>query len=1108
MKKVIYLVGLFALLTLTSCAKLQVRFCKHEWEVLDSKINEDVEITIYECKKCESLKKDEQIILKSSYNCVVSEGEDLLIESLENKYYAGEKIEVKTRVIYDADIVVYVNGNKISRTHFDSDYWGYEFVMPEEDVIIELDVDGSKDFYFYLDSLYSWVNEINIENVIEVAREEAAIGVAPGSFTNIVYSTLEDDIKKAFAVLQSPLVQVSVGNEIAPGGKYVEYTFKTLTKEYSLYINNGNIYCNGQYYTIINELTEFDNSLPIYHSFISYDNTYKVYEKNDVLISEQIGIDKYIFIESYDEVVIDVTKSIGYFITEFGKMYIFDSNTFLLYKEDGGYQRYEAYDIVRGDNFGKLYDLIDEIPIVGPEIQLNYVFIINHYLDNFNLDSLTLSDEKVINFIYEMYHSLEYNKKKEIKEENIKKLNDAINKLNELKNYINFNIDADQVSEIEITLSGAFNILLTDEKTINNFINQINTISYIKLDDALLADCIHNVPTYLYNYIRIDNDHYFFHDASKGFYTNNGDYVFVKNDFTFVYDYALIKDNYMNLNIEDLELTKIEKNGREIMNLSSNQFEKIHDKFCDVSYIFKKIEYFDSYYDYSKDLDFVDYKFTFSNQLFIYYDGSNHFEIYDLVTNSVIYAYCANKSLNNIAKNYLDKNIYFNAENYQTYQMENVNLFEYTKDGKVVQLKNIICENGIHYDQNIYLENLYDNVTSESFDSIKPIIPGDTVNFEINFYAYQLVKLLTSLTYEKNDSFNSSGYLEIQMLEYTSTIVSGATLFRKLGKLFYNDKTGKIAIEVPYNYQRVYSLYDPILKYSYGTCYIETILSDVEQEMLENYLNLISPIPKYKIEETYLDKNSIGVVIEFASTNTEDEILREQYKKINQEYIDKYNIDDYFDILLISEVDNKIVFYIDYDKFNDFSKTYLDYLADQKDVVKVIIEYYPDNVTYVPNPYYFECNPKEQSIMDQITITENKITTYDPSKENNAIFRTYDELKAYCDNRLNDALNKYNNNSYMIDTLKESNKYLLELYDTEYFENNVLVITHYIFSPVCNEILEVFEVIATESNLNIFVKITTPSIGLTAIKETSFILEIPKGLLSDKITSEAINLIY
>ncbi len=49
---------------------------------------------------------------------------------------AGETVEIKTEVLYDADIHVYADGQELAKTHDDSDYHGYSFIMPQKDVLI------------------------------------------------------------------------------------------------------------------------------------------------------------------------------------------------------------------------------------------------------------------------------------------------------------------------------------------------------------------------------------------------------------------------------------------------------------------------------------------------------------------------------------------------------------------------------------------------------------------------------------------------------------------------------------------------------------------------------------------------------------------------------------------------------------------------------------------------------------------------------------------------------------------------------------------------------------------------------------------------------------
>ena len=49
---------------------------------------------------------------------------------------AGDTVEIRTEVLYDADLHVYVDGLEIGKSHYDSDYWGYSFEMPDRDVTV------------------------------------------------------------------------------------------------------------------------------------------------------------------------------------------------------------------------------------------------------------------------------------------------------------------------------------------------------------------------------------------------------------------------------------------------------------------------------------------------------------------------------------------------------------------------------------------------------------------------------------------------------------------------------------------------------------------------------------------------------------------------------------------------------------------------------------------------------------------------------------------------------------------------------------------------------------------------------------------------------------
>ena len=75
---------------------------------------------------------------KSSFNIRYELGEEFTDTFTETPEEAntGDTVELKTEILFDADIHVYVDGKEIGKTHYDSDYWGYSFIMPDHDVLV------------------------------------------------------------------------------------------------------------------------------------------------------------------------------------------------------------------------------------------------------------------------------------------------------------------------------------------------------------------------------------------------------------------------------------------------------------------------------------------------------------------------------------------------------------------------------------------------------------------------------------------------------------------------------------------------------------------------------------------------------------------------------------------------------------------------------------------------------------------------------------------------------------------------------------------------------------------------------------------------------------
>ena len=81
------------------------------------------------------------------YSLTAGEGADFLLEPLPAAARAGERILFRTDILMDADIVAYLNGERLpAYTPVQEDgwfvAWEFAFTMPAEDAVIDLKVEG------------------------------------------------------------------------------------------------------------------------------------------------------------------------------------------------------------------------------------------------------------------------------------------------------------------------------------------------------------------------------------------------------------------------------------------------------------------------------------------------------------------------------------------------------------------------------------------------------------------------------------------------------------------------------------------------------------------------------------------------------------------------------------------------------------------------------------------------------------------------------------------------------------------------------------------------------------------------------------------------------
>lgn len=195
------------------------------------------------------------------YKVEVTGSEGLLITPILPFYKAGEVVEIKTSVIHDAGIYIYVNDEKIPMTHFDSDYWGFEFVMPAENVTVHITMDRfyGKDNYTF-DEL-SWWN-VDFENEINKVAIKTTQYSDRNSFVETRYSFEEEDIENFKAIVDQQLTIVK-DEEVTKAYFGYEFIFYSSDGRFdSLRFNDENFWWNDFSSVQLFRFSDPDYNLP------------------------------------------------------------------------------------------------------------------------------------------------------------------------------------------------------------------------------------------------------------------------------------------------------------------------------------------------------------------------------------------------------------------------------------------------------------------------------------------------------------------------------------------------------------------------------------------------------------------------------------------------------------------------------------------------------------------------------------------------------------------------------------------------------------------------------------------------------------------------------
>lgn len=83
---------------------------------------------------------------ENEYKLTVQDPRGYIIEALQETYKAGEKVTVKTEVLFDVDMIAYLDGVSLGRQtavlEDDEYHWEFYFVMPAHDAVLNFELSG------------------------------------------------------------------------------------------------------------------------------------------------------------------------------------------------------------------------------------------------------------------------------------------------------------------------------------------------------------------------------------------------------------------------------------------------------------------------------------------------------------------------------------------------------------------------------------------------------------------------------------------------------------------------------------------------------------------------------------------------------------------------------------------------------------------------------------------------------------------------------------------------------------------------------------------------------------------------------------------------------
>lgn len=195
---------------------------------------------------------------------------------------------------------------------------------------------GEQNFSFlfndakYLSDYYNFLNEIDVEDILEVQYIDSLGSVAPGTLQNTLFSNDKSDIANIFKYFKNLTIYPN-GNDdyipIEPGYSIDYYTFVTEDDVYVLYLYQDYLLDN-LYYSTTYDVPEMENGVEAFN-FHYYKDSYDVYYTlKTEFILDNIDYLSHIMFKEYDNDKLYYLSDVLYVDFEGYKIRISSSNSF------------------------------------------------------------------------------------------------------------------------------------------------------------------------------------------------------------------------------------------------------------------------------------------------------------------------------------------------------------------------------------------------------------------------------------------------------------------------------------------------------------------------------------------------------------------------------------------------------------------------------------------------------------------------------------------------------------------------------------------------------------------------------------------------------------